>query len=278
MNYQSRIFGLFLIVLFSPFTAQGSASCLYCGNWIPFSSVGGSPYSSGDRLRITEQNIALPGCASAPVRNLLFDAGYPQVTVFRIENLPECSKALFGLAVGSLVEVGLRPGHLEGGEEIFLSIFPADAFEDLKASYVYELAPTPQGEKQNIRKHPRPKEIAQWWFVREGYDPCGEGYERGAWICASLKHKKADEALNEEWQRLISIVPQEDKETLNTRQKRWLKEMARACLNESGALFPAASDLFCWARRKIKRSDQFRELYECIRSGRSQCPQLPSVP
>lgn len=181
--------------------------CSYCGVWIPFSEKYDSPYSASDRLTITEQTVALPGCSSKKATQIFFtdetDYGYsetdrlkPLKTILQIEGPMNCARPLPGLSNGALVEIKLRPRGYKNSEEIELTLFAPTSFEELKASYTYKFIPTPPGQKQKVKRTQRPKELGGWWFARENYDSCGEGEGRGSWICASIADKKADELLN----------------------------------------------------------------------------------
>ena len=267
--------------------------CSYCGVWIPFSQNYDSPYSSNDRLTITEQSIALPGCSPAKSTQLFLTdkASYiapetarlkPLKIIIQIEGSMNCASPLPGLSNGTLIEIQLRPRGYENSEELALVIFAPTTLEEIKASYTYQLIPTPAGKKQMMKRPPRPKGLGGWWFIREKYDPCGEGAGRGAWICSAIEHKKADEALNAEWKRLLTVITPDKKQGLIITQKKWLEECSAECTKEGvdRGYHPwgLAYETFCLAREKRERSIEFRELNECIRSGKLDCPQLKEKP
>ncbi len=138
------------------------------------------------------------------------------------------------------------------------------------------------GEKQKVKRPPRPKELGGWWFIRENYDPCAEGAGRGTWICSAIKHKKADEELNYEWNRLLSVIKSDKKISLIATQRKWLKKCSTECAKEGidSGYHPwgLANETFCLASKKKERSIEFRELYDCINSGKLNCPQLKDKP
>ena len=268
-------------------------SCSYCGVWIPFGEKNDSPYSSNDRLTITEQTVALPGCRPTKSIQVFLTDKIPYIapetarlkplkTILQIEGPMNCARPLPGLSNGALVEIKLRPRGYENSEEIELTLFAPDRLEELKASYTYQLTPTPPGQKQMKKSPPRPKELGGWWFIRENYDPCGEGTGPGAWICSAIEHKKADEVLNAEWNRLLNVIAPDKKKALITTQKKWLKESKAECAKEGvdRGYHPwgLAYETSCLAREKNERSIEFRELNECIRSGKLDCPDLKNKP
>jgi uncharacterized protein YecT (DUF1311 family) len=268
-------------------------SCSYCGIWIPFSQKYDSPYSSNDRLTITEQSIALPGCSPAKSTQVFLTdkASYiapetarlkPLKIIIQIEGSINCASPLPGLSNGTLIEIQLRPRGHANSEELALVLFAPTTLEQLKASYTHQLIPTPPGQKQMMKRPPRPNELGGWWFIREKYDPCGEGEGRGAWICSAIEHKKADEVLNSEWSRLLNVITPDKKKALITTQKKWLKECSVECAKEGvdRGYHPwgLAYETSCLAREKRERSIEFRELNECIRSGKLDCPQLKNKP
>lgn len=261
--------------------------------WIPFSEKNDSPYSSNDRLTITEQTIALPGCQAAKSTQVFLTDKTsfvppetarikPLKVILRIEGPVNCRSPLSGLSNGGLVEIQLRPRGYENSEEIELTLFATTSLEELKASYTFQLIPTPPGQKQIKKSPPRPKELGGWWFIRENYDPCGESAGGGAWICSAIEHKKADELLNSEWNRLLKVITPDKKKALIAIQEKWLKECQAECAKEGvdRGYHPwgLAYETSCLAREKRERSTEFRELNECIRSGRLDCPQLKDKP
>ena len=269
-------------------------SCPYCGVWIPFdhSEKNDSPYSSNDRLTITEQTVALPGCQPTKSIQVFLTDRIPYIapetarlkplkTILQIEGPMNCARPLPGLSNGALVEIKLRPHGYENSEDIELTLFAPTSLEELKASYTFQLIPTPPGQKQMKKSPPRPKELGGWWFVREDYDPCSAGGE-GAWICSAIEHKKADELLNSEWNRLLKVITPDKKKALIAIQKKWLKECQTECakkgVTEGYHYHELAYETFCLAREKRGRSVEFRELNECIRSGKFDCPQLKDKP
>jgi uncharacterized protein YecT (DUF1311 family) len=268
-------------------------SCSYCGVWIPFSEMSEASYTSSDRLIITEHTIALPGCSPAKSTQVFLtdktdyvppeDARVkPLKTILRIKGPVSCDLPHPGLSDGVLIEIKLRPRGYENSEELELVLFAPTTLEELKASYTHQLIPTPPGQKQMMKRPPRPNELGGWWFIREKYDPCGEGEGRGAWICSAIEHKKADEVLNSEWSRLLNVITPDKKKALITTQKKWLKECSAECAKEGvdRGYHPwgLAYETSCLAREKRERSIEFRELNECIRNGKLDCPQLKNKP
>jgi uncharacterized protein YecT (DUF1311 family) len=266
--------------------------CSYCGVWVPFS--GNPTYSFNDRLTITEQTIALPGCSPAKTKQVLvtYKADYraseearlkPLKTVLKIEEPMKCVRHLPGLSNGALVEIQLRPRGYEDSEEIALELFDPNNFEALKDSYTEELIHTPPGEMQMVKRPPSPVALGRWWFIRERYDPCFEGAGRGVWICSALKHKKADELLNSEWRRLLTVIMPEKKRSFITTQKKWLKACESKCAQEgvkNGGYhpWPLAMETYCLANYKTDRAKEIESLYECINHGKGHCPKLKSIP
>jgi uncharacterized protein YecT (DUF1311 family) len=194
-----------------------------------------------------------------------------------------CARQLPGLSNGALVEIVLRPRGYANSEELAIVLFAPTTLEELKASYTSELIPTPPGEKQMMKRPPRPKELGGWWLINEKYDPCGEGEGRGALNCALIEHKKADEALNTEWQRLLTVITPDKKKSLITAQKKWLKASASICAKERAKdrgyhPWGLAYETSCLAKNKINRAEQFQVLRECISGGEENCQQLEKKP
>jgi len=291
-------FGLIALLLFTSMIITFSAHaaedpCSYCGVWVPVSQKYDSRYSSNDRLAVTEHTIALPGCQTAKSTQVFLtdktSYGPPETArikplkaILQVEGLINCASPIAGLSNGALVEIELRPREYQNSEELALVVFASTTLEEIKASYTYQLVPTPPGQKQMKKSPPRPRELGGWWFIRENYDPCGEGSGRGAYNCAAIKHKKADDTLGVEWSRLLNKVASGKKKELVPIQEAWLKACSAKCAKEGvdRGYHPwgLAHETSCLAVAKLNRSSELQTLYECISGGRKDCPQLRNKP
>jgi uncharacterized protein YecT (DUF1311 family) len=202
--------------------------------------------------------------------------------ILLIEGPISCASPTFVPSNGALVEIKLRPLPYKNSERLELVIFAPTTLEEIKASYTYQLIPTPAGQKQMIKHPPRPKEVGGWWFIREEYNPCDESTDKGAWICSVINHKKADETLNTEWTRLLGVVAPATKHELISTQNKWRKACSAKCvkkISDAGThSWGLAYETSCLAEEKAIRSQKFRELYECIQSGKLDCPKLENKP
>jgi uncharacterized protein YecT (DUF1311 family) len=282
-----QIFIIFLIVIWKQ-TANAREPCLYCGVWVQYGGIY-ETYTSSNRLIITDNSISLPGCAATYysqvyLTNKIGYGGNESIdprelkSILKVDNTDNCSFLANNPGRYSLLEIVTRPLGFPNSERLNLVIFHPTTIDDIKASYTYELVPTPKGQKQMMKHPPRPKELAHEAFIRELYNPCEEGGAGGTWICASMAYKKADESMNAEWNDLMNLIKGKEKKKLILLQNKWKKECQSNCAKAFGVggafQFQNAHNEFCLADGRGKRAEQIKLLAECIRSKNNNCGTL----
>jgi uncharacterized protein YecT (DUF1311 family) len=240
---------------------------LYYGKWVPYAETTNIKFISSDRLIIGENKLVLPGGPEYKIKG-----------VYNYDNEAKCIVQIYNLMKEIYIEIKVTEGPYENSERLFVTVFGPTTLEAIKASYAYKLIPTPLGKKQKVSRPPRPKEVAGWWFIRENHNPCDEGTNRGTWICSVIAHKKADESLNFEWKRLMSIVSKIHKKSLIANQNKWLKSCSEKCVEKitegASVSWGLSEEAFCLADQKIKRSKEIFELYGRIQNDNSITPKL----
>lgn len=195
-----RAIPTFFICLFlSPLGANADSPCAYCGNWVPTGMLYLKKGKRLDAITVTETSISLPLCASFAVERVYFTAHSnqfeppPEATITPItavlmtKKRPACKIHLSGLKNGASIKLELRPRGNEGWEELVLAIHPLSVIDDvIHGGEISENLAVRQGEKQRVRRQRSPTPIVEWWFVREGHNPCDEGTRRGESLCQEL--------------------------------------------------------------------------------------------
>ena len=203
--------------------AKPITDCTFCDNWRPYNSDG-TTFASDDVFVVTRDSLALPGCSPAKARVVQqgFDKDYlddpskplPIYVLYTLNQDPKCKRPIPSMHTGSLVEVYVnQPQYGTGSERMEAAIVQT-------TEHVYG-----QGTPAKIR----------WYLIRRGYNPGDEGSGYGAGIAASIEHRKADEKLNEAWQRLLKVVDEKKRSELIRRQRLWLKAIDKACREDGGA-------------------------------------------
>jgi uncharacterized protein YecT (DUF1311 family) len=245
--------------------------CTFCDGWRPYKSDG-ITFTSKDLLVVTRDSLTLPGCSPAKARVVQqgFDKDYlddpskplPIYVLYALNQDPKCKRPIPLVHTGSLVEVYVeQPQFGTGSERMEAAIVQT-------TEHVY-------GQRT-------PAKI-RWYLIRRHYNPGDEGSGNGAGIAASIEHRKADEKLNEEWQRLLKVVDEKKRSELIRRQRLWLKAIDKACREDGGAApqWESAYFTMCLTDAFNKRVAVFQNLRNCILDKGTSCPALttddPSV-
>jgi len=264
----------FLITTAAFYNAEGTepiTDCTFCDKWRPYNSDG-TTFASDDVFVVTRDSLALPGCSQAKARVVQqgFDKDYlddpskplPIYVLYALNQEPKCKRPMPSVHSGSLVEVYVeQPQFGAGSERMELSIV-----ETTEHAY---------GQRT-------PAKI-RWYLIRRDYNPGDEGSGYGTDIAASIEHRKVDEKLNEEWQRLIKVAEGKTRAELIRRQRQWLKAIDKRCREDGGAApqWESAYFTMCLTDAFKKRIEEFQDLRKCIMEKRTSCPALatddPSV-
>jgi len=260
---------------------------------MPTTKTPDQPHLAGERLFIDTSTIALPGCIATKVikafsidpqqkqlLSLQVEAGAEVRAIFKTDGKSKCERPLPDIPDGTIIEIALRERG-PGGEVLAVTLFEKSAYDDLLASYTYELVPTPPGMKQQVKRKPRPKEIVNWTLIRAGYNACDEGSDFGAIICANAKLYEADGKLNSDWRRLTGILSDKDRASVVSQQRSWLKEVFSSCKEKNvmgwNDRWVYSFETICQAGKYELRAAQFRQAYECISTGKTNCLPLPEL-
>ena len=281
-NMKHFLLKAMMFVLFNSLAlpANADTDCSYCGEWKPTSKMPEQPHLPGERLKIDNSTIALPGCSTTKaIKVFSGEDGYKKTKiVFQIDGMAKCERPLPDVPDKTIVEIEIRP-RCPGGEELDVTLFEPSVLDKLLASYPYELLPSLPGQMQTIKRKPRPKDIVNWRVMRANYDGCNEGSSRGAIICANAKLYEEDAKLNYEWRRLIGILPKKDRASVISQQRKWLKAHWNWCKdkNEQGWTdqWVYSFETICRAEAYSKRTAQFKQACECISKGGANCLPLP---
>ena len=171
--------------------------CEYCGMWTPTASTYGARYERQVTSSIGVYSVSLPYCMPAMVERLelgdtvqgvnwsLEIKGKPQTAVYRIAATPSCKVVHRGLGQDSRLKVELWPRTIAGWEELRVSVYsPRVSVDDIiHGGEILEYLPAQSGQQQQVRYRPAPIPSTEWWFVRDGHNPCEEGFRRGEILC-----------------------------------------------------------------------------------------------
>lgn len=196
-----------VLFLLPPLFASAESACTYCGSWVPTGALFEANYKRGEVVAVAETSISVPLCSPMTVERVYFTETIrsyrpppeatlkPVTAVFRATQSPSCNTSFAGLKDGVTIKVELRPRGNEGWEELVIAIYPLSVITDvIQGGEILEYLPVLPGKKQRVRRHPSPTPVAEWWFVREGHNPCDEGNARGESLCSG-------------WASNISLVP-----------------------------------------------------------------------
>ena len=251
-----------VLVMLSAMPVAAEKQCDFCGAWRPYA---GSSVHSFDRLLLSADRVTLPGCSSTKVRvvSLGINENFgdpesspvkPVAAELEVEKAPICAGALKG-STGYTIRLQLLPKPRPGSETIEITLY----------------RPTSDATKRT--------DLAFWYAIRQGYNPCDEGSGEGTLICGNLEYLKADEQLNAEWRTLIAAQPQSTKAVLVKKQRKWIKQTETRCREEGeanggAAPWPSAMEMLCKAQASDERTDALRQWRMCAKSGRNDCPEL----
>jgi uncharacterized protein YecT (DUF1311 family) len=245
--------------------------CTFCDTWRPYSSDG-TTFASSDVFVVTRDSLALPGCS--PVKARVVQQGFdkdlfgdparplPIYVLYELKEDPKCKRPMPTVHAGSLIEVHVdQPQFGAGSERMEASIVQTTKHE--------------YGQRT-------PAET-RWHLIRQDYNPGDEGSGLGAGIVVRIEHRKVDEKLNEEWQRLLKVTDEKKRAEFIRSQRRWLKAIDKRCREDGGAApqWEAVYFTECLTDAFKTRIEEFRNLRNCILEKRTSCPALatddPSV-
>ncbi len=238
--------------------------CTFCDTWRPYNSYG-TTFASDDVFVITRDSLALPGCSPAKARvvqqgfdkDLLDDPSIPLPihVLYKLEEEPKCKRPIALVRTGTLIELDVeQPQFAAGSERMTASIVQTTTHQ--------------YGQRTPAK--------AWWYLIRHDYNPGDEGSGYGTEIGASIKHRKVDEKLNEEWQRLLKVVSEKKRTELIRRQRLWLKSIDERCREDGGAApqWESAYFTMCLTDAFNERIQEFRNLRICILEKKASCPSL----
>lgn len=191
---QRRLTSLAAALIVLPTFAFG---CEYCGMWTPTASTYGARYERQVVSSVGVYSVSLPYCMPAMVEPLeLVDRvqgvywstdgkGQPQTAVYRIAAAPFCKVVHLGLAQDSRLKLNVWSRAIAGWEELRISVYPSkSSVDDIihGGEFLEYLSPQP-GQQRRVRYRPTPMPAAAWWFVRDGHNPCDEGFRRSEILC-----------------------------------------------------------------------------------------------
>jgi hypothetical protein len=190
-----------LVVIFSVLTsisvwAIDLRECTYCGGWVPTGSS--TKYVRQAVSTVGLNSVAFPSCQPVAVELLkLIDnvreivpppdaASKPLTAIYRVAAKPACKFAYQGLTVGSVFTVQLLPRSSDPSwDQMKLSVYLPSVTLDavLHGGDILEYLPSKPGMKQKVKRRPAPQPAVEWWFMRDGHNPCDEGTRSGERIC-----------------------------------------------------------------------------------------------
>lgn len=288
----SRLFALCFSFVSCASVASNVTDCAYCGEWQPFDRSHPGPRSEGEKLIINNSSLTLPGCKDTSIigryfredDKVIFGSGKEYdlnqlVVVLELGADPECKKPFASVSKGALVEIKLRPRFWKKSEELTVTLLPRGSLDGILKHYTSESMPTPL-----TTKTPKPKSIGYWWAIRSGYNACDEGTPEGSFLCAQAELYIADGKLNGAWSKLLeSTTTNNLREELVARQKTWLKATHKACEERASSVdwhwkLALALQISCNANKFSERTDEFRKLDACLKSGATNCTMLSKHP
>ncbi len=178
-------------------SAGDQPECRYCRSWVPTYSTFGAKYERQVASTFSVSSVTLPFCKPLAAERLtIADEVYglgmsedvnqkPQTALYRVKAKPNCVLPQAGLKQGSLLRVELWPREIQEWNELHVSLYSPEVSvnEVLHGGQVLEYLQAEPGKKRKVKRLPIPSPSAEWWFVREGHNPCEEGTHRGEILC-----------------------------------------------------------------------------------------------